>query len=82
MNFGNQRERLKFKRALKGVWPAPGWAGLAACIIGQAVEDYFAGDPAAAAWFICDDWYKNLVTLLDLPADWLPAPVAADVGQR
>lgn len=86
MNFANRRARRAFKSLLKSGRDAPvhepAWRKLVICIIAQAVEDYCSGDPTAAAWFVIDDGYKNLLTLLDLPPDFLPAPVASDVGRR
>ncbi len=47
---------------------------LVTAVIGRAALDLAAGDAAAAAWFLSDD-YRHLMESLGLSPDWLPVGV-------
>jgi hypothetical protein len=58
---------------------AAGPRALVIAVIGRAALDLDQGDPAAAGFFLSED-YRRYLELIGLPADYLPAGVdAADL---
>jgi hypothetical protein len=68
-------------QTFQGRGPA-GPRALVIAVIGRAALDLDQGDPAAAGFFLSED-YRRYLELIGLPADYLPTGVdAADLRAR
>lgn len=59
-----------------------GERGLLIAIIATATEDLNGdlGQRIDALFFFASDFYKSILSLLNLPADWLPMDLKKEIG--